>query len=857
LQNSCKFLYDSRCGLCVILVNFVVKKIYDFASLLSWWQSPSISVIMVHVVTTCRFHFYCQLNRGLLMCQRCFRFVLFFPLFFLTSFVIAAEDTVTWDATNGRPWSRKSETLTVSKADLPNDGSQIVTAIRHTATDADWALSSGQRIAVKPGDVFELSATIKLAGTGHAGTSVVLYDAKGEVIRWSWSSRDARDTNGQWVTLQSQFTVPRGTTTLEPRLVGYGEATIECHSLALRHVGKADWKFSDLDKPLVLENTMLHVAFDATSGTMAVTDKRINRQWEQSPQASNMLTADAKIVNINGSKAITCRLIDQEYMQTPVDVEFRLVGSSPELLVTIEGHGEMGNRLAFPAPFVSRPGERLIVPMNEGIGFPVDDRSVPTQHLITYGGHGICMGFWGQVEDATGIGHIAIIETSDDGMIMMERGKNEMLQITSGWEPSMGEFRYPRKLRYVFFDGGGYVAVCKRYRQHAKDTGLWVPFAEKVKRNPNIDLLIGAANIWTWDRGKVAIVKELKEAGIDRILWSGGGSAEELTEMNAMPNVLTSRYDIYQDIMDPSRFGELRSVHGDWVTEAWPHDINRLADGTWRKGWEVTAKDPTQSRIPCAVICDSKAIPYAKKRIGNELKTKSYRARFIDTTVAAPWFECYDPDHPMTRSDSRNYKMQLLDLMGTEFGLVCGSETGHEASVPFCDFYEGMMSLGPYRVPDSGRDMSRIWDEVPERVEKFQVGETYRLPLWELVYHDCTVSYWYWGDYNNKLPTIWRKRDLFNALYGVPPMYMFNQQYWREHKQQFVESYKIAAPVSRLTGYSEMTDHRVLTDDRTVQQTQFANGVRVTVNFGERAFKMSDGHTLEPLGHRIETNISK
>ena len=85
------------------------------------------------------------------------------------------------------------------------------------------------------------------------------------------------------------------------------------------------------------------------------------------------------------------------------------------------------------------------------------------------------------------------------------------------------------------------------------------------------------------------------------------------------------------------------------------------------------------------------------------------------------------------------------------------------------------MSVAPYRVPDSGRNIAKIWDEVPDKVAKYQVGERYRLPLWELVYHDCVCAHWYWGDYNNKLPKLWRKRDLFNALYGTVGMFMFNR----------------------------------------------------------------------------------
>ncbi|MDD4101803.1 MAG: glycoside hydrolase, partial [Kiritimatiellae bacterium] len=216
------------------------------------------------------------------------------------------------------------------------------------------------------------------------------------------------------------------------------------------------------------------------------------------------------------------------------------------------------------------------------------------------------------------------------------------------------------------------------------------------------------------------------------------------------------------------------------------------------------------------------------------------------------WFECYHPDHPMTRSQSRHYKMELLKLVSEEFGMVCGSETGHEAAVPYCDYFEGMLSLGPYRVPDSGRDMLRVWDEVPENLGKYQVGEAYRLPLWELVYHDCVVAQWYWGDYNNKLPAVWRKRDLFNALYGTPPMYMFTLRGWREQKERFVESYKTAATVAHLTGYHEMVDHRMLTSDRSVQQTFFANGVRVTVNFGDKPYAAEGGKILAPLDLLVE-----
>jgi len=254
----------------------------------------------------------------------------------------------------------------------------------------------------------------------------------------------------------------------------------------------------------------------------------------------------------------------------------------------------------------------------------------------------------------------------------------------------------------------------------------------------------------------------------------------------------------------------------------------------------------------CGVLCDSRALDYARARIPAELATRPYLCRFIDTTTASPWNECYDPRHPMTRTESREWKMKLLDYVSHDCKLVTGSETGHDAAVPFVDYFEGMLSLGPYRVPDAGRDMQRIWNDPPERVAKFQLGQGYRLPLWELVYHDCVVAQWYWGDYNNKLPALWDKRDLFNVLYGTPPMFMFDKKLWETQKTRFVQSYRNTCPYVRAAGYSEMTDHRFLTADRNVQQTAFANGVTITVNFGTTPFRLASGETLPPGGFRAD-----
>jgi hypothetical protein len=82
-------------------------------------------------------------------------------------------------------------------------------------------------------------------------------------------------------------------------------------------------------------------------------------------------------------------------------------------------------------------------------------------------------------------------------------------------------------------------------------------------------------------------------------------------------------------------------------------------------------------------------------------------------------------------------------------------------------------------------------------------------------------------------------------------MFMFDRTLWETNKTRFEQSYRNICPLVRRVGYSEMTDHRFLTPDRSVQQTSFANGVKVTVNFGPTAFQFPDGTLLEPMGFRV------
>ena len=729
-------------------------------------------------------------------------------------------------------------------ADQRHGGAQSL-RIEHTG-ERDWSLANSLVLKVQTGEIYELTAWVRVQGAGTTTLGVVSRDAAGKTINWECGAVTTNATK-EWTFLRSRFVITLGVATICPRLIGDGPATVWCDDFSLVRQGSlAALRSAALPAALTIRNGALEATLRTADATFAVKDGRTDRTWVQRVDEGSLVVLDAK--TDGRADEMDLSLLDPVSLRR-LTARASLDGDASEMTVAIRAEGEMARPLAWPSPFESARGQLLILPVNEGISYPVDDASLPEMHYILYGGHGLCMPWYGALEGDAG--WMAIIETPDDAEVSIPRHAG-LLGLAPEWVPQKGHFGPERVIRYVFFNQGGYVAMAKRYREYAKKTGLFKTLEEKRKAIPAVDLLVGAVNIWCWDQHAAAWCGELQALGIRRILWSAALPADQIKALNGM-GVLTSRYDIYQDAMDPKNFPLLKWIHPDWTSDAWKnHDLMIGANGDWVRGWQVETKNGKM--IPCGTLCDREAVAYATRRIPAELATHPYKCRFIDTTTASPWRECYDPNHPMTRTDSKRFKMDLLQYVSEGCGLVCGSETGHDAAVPFVHYFEGMLSLGPYRIPDAGRDMSRIWegDDVPERVAKFQTGQVYRLPLWELVYHDCVVAQWYWGDYNNKLPKLWDRRDLWNALYGTPPMFMFDRKLWDANKDRFVKSYQRAEPVARATGYCEMLSHEWLTPDHAVQRTRFANGVVVTVNFGDTPWTPPGGAPLSPLDCRVD-----
>lgn len=739
-----------------------------------------------------------------------------------------------------------------------------VTRVAHVG-DASWEVvrRDGQ-IAVRPGEAFRLVCSLgNIRKTDKAGVllAATLFSTNGQALSWRYGCVRAQP-NG---TTESTFVVPEGGAALMPRIFGQHDADFDLKDLSLERTATVP-RAADLPDVAALRTDALDIEIQTATLALAVTDRRTGRIWRTTAGTRayprfliRKFTASARALRFGVTDAETGTPLALIFATDPT--------ASTEFTVTLAGRGLLKDRLPFPDPFVGAPGDHMILPLSEGFRLPMHERTFVGADEFPMWSSASSMAFFGVEEDATGAGWMTIAETRNDALIKVTATNGVSVALGPAWASERGQFGAPRVVRYAFLDRGGYVAMAKRYRRAAEASGLVKTFREKAKERPVVDRLLGAANVWYFpakgDPTHAAMARELKAAGLDRFLWSSDAPPNDVVQIASLPDVLIGRYDCYRDIYPPKLVRQLGwPPKGDDIcrnTAAWPDGAiwNSADANDLRRAWGVTCPDG-QKRF-CVAQCTRCQPARVREHVARELKAKPFSARFIDVTTAVGAEECANPAHPATRTQSRQAIGEILGLLGQEFGLVVGSEQGVDFAVPFCDYFEGMLSPTPCRMPHGrpgcgrtnifreGTDPKGLTAEEFARVTDFGLNARYRIPLFELVYHDCCCAHWYWYDYSNRPISLWRTRDLFNVLYGTAPMYIFDHRLWTERKERFIESYRMTSPIARHTGYSEMTDHRALTPDRLVQRTAFADGTVVTVNFGTTSYRQPNGTVLPPL----------
>ena len=482
--------------------------------------------------------------------------------------------------------------------------------------------------------------------------------------------------------------------------------------------------------------------------------------------------------------------------------------------------------LPYPPAFQSdlKQGGILFCNRSSGIMLPQTDVWHRNKVLTTYGNtEALDMPWIGVVDGATGEGTMTVFDTPTESAIRFVAAANGLLWPQVQWFESKGVFSYPREASCTFFSEGGYVAQAIRFRADAMRFGLLSPLRDRERINSHVEWAKGAAIIWGSPGASAA--REYRTYGIVRGILNAHGAIppEELREMTAM-GFLTGEYDSYTDIQDGPT-----GRQSDSVEEA----AYRMADGAPSKGWRTPGGVQYYNRSSAlAVRAASIVIPEI-------LQAYPYTSRFIDVSPSLHFIEDFHPNHSFDRRQDMLNRQALFAYIRS-LGLVVGGEHPKAWAARFFEYAEGNLSGSHWWKNPKAGNLQRYNDrsEIPAEYLNYGINHTLRVPLWDLVFHDTIIPTWYWGDSNgylyNLAPEISDWKDAATILHGGAPLLWADHLCygWNRNRDRFRQTVRNTTHFGRRVATSRMIDHRFLTEDRSVQRTQFAepDGVAV-VNF--------------------------
>jgi hypothetical protein len=612
----------------------------------------------------------------------------------------------------------------------------------------------------------------------------------------------------------------------------------------------------------ILSNDKLEVELDQRRKSISVRDKRAGKTWKQLPFDSR-LTIDMVLQNGNVLVLVMSGLLEMK-------VTLELTERSEVLFSIAADPRTSFDKISFPSAFQTPDREHYLLQTDsQGLLLPVDDTFYPLEEQpLFYCGGGPGMAWIGLVDGNLETGYMAIFETPYDTAVKTTREKG-LITFMPVWLPSMGTFAYERKICYVFFDKGGYVAQCKRYREYIWPRSKVVSLREKQKRFPAIEKVLGAVHMYVWDKAReTGFAQKLKESGIEKamILWDANHLPYPERDYDSRLKRLgyaAGAYELFSDIHPDFHPGNLD------IREM-PFKRN-VFQGLYER---ITSKKKDGTRYSNefgTYVCPEAVRPEINKRVEKELSLFPHETYFVDVYQANGFYECYDPEHPLTRMQYAEAILKNYSVLEDNYGTFIGAEFGADFANAHCVYAHGMMTLQRTWFGSETGHKGTIyytgdWSNNPrpsimldartasDTYLKYSINEYTRVPLYELVYHDAVVTSWRWEDCNHHCPEIWWKKDMFNILYGTAPLWSIDQDLWDRFHVTFVESYRKVCPWLQQICYDELVSHRFVSADRKVQETSFSSGKRAVVNFGDTHYTF-EGRVIEPHGFILITEL--
>jgi len=598
-----------------------------------------------------------------------------------------------------------------------------------------------------------------------------------------------------------------------------------------------------------VKNAFLSLRVDEATSLARVTNLKTGTVYEQLPGFEvNKIKDVAVKVQDNGRTAH----VSFTFNQIATVLEYRLAPDSPVIDVKLDMDPAQKIPIVnFPIPFtVSGKGFEWVLPDGYGLLFKVDEPELPDR--CPKGVNNPCLEWAGLFHPPTGEGYTLINRDFYHGGLALklrEISGKKILVPELGFGGYLGKFQEPRNVRFIFQQSGGYVNIALNFRKYLIESGHYRSLADKQKDNPAIAKLRGAPIFWIYPgrdgTDVLKIVDDMVASGISKgILGLGFNyyvTPEQAKEIQKKFNGIVGIYDNYFDLMTKEWFqaGGYPKAAVDWMERYKRFGKVPEHVATNERGELRANAGPHGNRY---VDSPPMSLEAAKERLDAELVDYRFVYRFFDVTPgAALWLDQdYNPQHPANPQQSMEGRLSVFKLF-YDHGMILGGEGGGAWATPYFTVSEGGMSV--YHM------VGRL-DPVPptEEYKNFNMSQQKRVPVNGIVFGDARVATWAWGDNSLIQPDYMLKKDLFNILYGTAPSYHISARTYLKNKEKILESYNRVVPVYEKLFGAALVNHRWLTPDRNVQQTDFSNGWHVVVNFGSNEFALNAQVKVAPMG---------
>lgn len=353
-----------------------------------------------------------------------------------------------------------------------------------------------------------------------------------------------------------------------------------------------------------------------------------------------------------------------------------------------------------------------------------------------------------------------------------------------------------------------------------------------------------------WGDGlSLKLLERFASNGFDR-LWLGVDSWQDgfrhpasVAKAKAL-GYLIGPYDSYHSIHHPNEKDTWETAQFDLSLYERGAIVN--ADGTKSRGFKKKGYH----------LSPLVAQPYVENRVNgivNQMPT-NFNSWFIDCDAYGELFDDYSTSHSATQFDDMNARLARIAWIRDTHNMVVGSEGGAAYAVAMLHFAHGMMTpvigWGDPEMKDkeSSYYIGGYWPPEAPAIHVKQVplksrylylyfDSRFRLPLYQIVFHDSVVTTNHWGSGSLKFKNAIETLALLELFYNVPPLYHLNMAEFAKHEALIKRHYAFFSPLHRQVGGKTMTDFEWLSTDRLVQRTEFGETVEMFANFGTDAFE--------------------